>query len=199
MTFSSLLYGQDNNFYMPDSLAVVKLSYETLDSNAINTAQPWINMHLRTIVCLNTDEGVKLAYYTTDKNRWRAFLLPFSRWTNNFDTCNLDKIGQPEIVIKGVIAEYGSRGGTVIAGMVIINIDSIPTQIFNVLYGCLQESFGDMTQNGETTSFQRTINIENRAIVISPLDKRKYPFSQCRLTEIPTGTYRMTGGQIRRK
>jgi hypothetical protein len=132
-------------------------------------------------------------------------LLPFNRTTNNFSLVNLDKKGQAELIIKGEISDYGSGGGWGVKGMIIINIDSIPTQIFRILYGCWEDSFGDRKNNGEGSYFnlyEREIRITDNSIIIGSLDKTQYTdylINGCGLTEIPSGTYIMKAGQIRKK
>ncbi len=203
LTLTTVVYAQNSDLDMPDSLATVKLEYETLDSIAITMLNnPSRNIHFPNIVSYDSDDGVKLAYYTVDKNKWTAILLPFSRTTNDFSLVNLDKKGQAELIIKGENACYGSGGGTGIKGMLILNIDSIPTQIFKIYYGCWEESFGDRTNNGEgryIKQYDRGIKITNNSIIIGSLDKRDHPFDDCKLTEIQSGTYFMKSGQIQRK
>ena len=200
-------YYQENEV-APDSLTVIKLEYEILDSATITMfGGPLRNIHFPNIVSyeiMSYESGreIKLAYYTVDKNKWTAVSLPFNRTTNNFNLVNLDNKGQPELIVKGVVEQYGSGGGTGIRGMVILNIDSIPTQIFKIHYGCWIESFGDRHNNGEGRFFkehEREIKITDNSIIIGSLDKKQYPFYECRLTEIPSGTYIMEAGQIRKK
>ncbi|MDR0800941.1 hypothetical protein [Fluviicola sp.] len=198
LALTTVVYGQDSDFDMPDSLAVVKLEYETLDSAAITALLPLTNIHFPNIVCYPSEDGIKIAYYTVDRNKWTAFLLPFSQWTNDFNLVNLDQKGQPELVVKGVIADYGSHGGSGLELMFIINIDSIPTQIFKVSYGCWEEMFGDINTNGWIKGYDRKIRITDNSIIIGSLDKKYQPFHWCGLTEIPGGTYMMDAGQIKK-
>jgi hypothetical protein len=195
------LFGQGSDFESPDSLATVKLDFDILDSNAIKATNPLINIHFRNIVSFYSKDGIKLAYCTTDKNKWTAFLLPFSERTNDFSIYNLDKKGQVEIIVRGQILNYGSGGGTGDEWVMIYNIDSVPTQIFKVHYGCFEESFGD--KNGKaafTKGYTRQIKITDTTITISTLDKKKYPRdTDCALTNIPSGTYIMDRGQIKKK
>lgn len=197
------LCGQDNEFLSPDSLATVTLDFETLDSNAINSKQQLINIHYRNIVSYYSEDGIKMAYYTTDKNKWTAFLLPFSERTNNFDTNNLDKKRNYEIIVRGEILNYGSGGGTGEKWITIYNIDSIPTQILKLNYGCYEESFGDKNNNGEGAfynGYTRKIKFYNETIIISPIDKKKYlKYTDCVMTNIPSGTYIMDRGRIKKK
>jgi hypothetical protein len=203
LTLTTVAYGQDNDQVESVSLSIVKLEYEILDSAAIKTTNPLINIHFPNIVSYYSQDGIKLAYYTTDKNRWTSFLLPFSEQTNDFDLVNLDKKGQSELIVKGDIITYGSGGGTGIKGMLIINIDSVPTQIFKIYYSCWEESFGDKNNNGAgayTNSYTRQIKITETTIIISPLDKKKYPAeTDCSLTNIPSGPYVLVSGRIRKK
>jgi hypothetical protein len=197
------LFGQGIDFESPDSLATVKLDFDILDSNAIKATNPLINIHFRNIVSYYSKDGIKLAYCTTDKNKWTAFLLPFSERTNDFSTYNLDKKGQVEIIVRGQILNYGSGGGTGDEWVMIYNIDSVPTQIFKVHYGCFEESFGDKNNNGKaayTKGYTRQIKITDTTITISTLDKKKYPRdTDCTLTNIPNGEYIMESGQIKKK
>jgi len=203
LTLISAVYGQDNDFDVPESLATVRLEYEILDSIAItmldNTSR---NIHFPNIVSYESEGEIKLAYFTVDKNEWTSVLLPFNRTTNNFNLINLDKKGQPELIVKGEIVEYGSGGGTGIQVMLIINIDSIPIQIFKIYYGCWKESFGDRHSNGKgryLKKYEREIKITDNSIIIDSLDKTNYPFEECGLTEIPSGIYIMEAGQIRKR
>jgi hypothetical protein len=203
LTLTTVVYGQDNYQVEPDSLSIVKLEFEILDSAAIKMTNPLVNIHFPNIISYHSQEGIKLAYYTTDKNRWTSFLLPFSEQTNDFDLVNLDKKGHSELIVKGDVLTYGSGGGTGIKGMLIINIDSIPTQIFKIYYSCWEESFGDKNNNGAgayINSYTRQIKITETTIIIAPLDKKKYPAeTDCSLTNIPNGIYIMDSGRIRKK
>jgi len=195
-------YKESSDFGTPDSFATVKLEYETLDSTTIIALNPRRNIHFPNIVSYESEGEIKLAYFTIDKNEWTSVFLPFNSTTNNFNLVNLDKKGQAELIIEGEIANYGSGGGTGIRGMVIINIDSIPTQIFKIYYGCWIESFGDRHNNGEGRFFkeyEREIIITDNSIIIGSLDKKEYPFYECELTKIPSGIYIMEAGQIRKK
>ena len=197
------LFGQGVDFESPDSLATVKLDFDILDSNAIKATNPLININFRNIVSYYSKDGIKLAYCTTDKNKWITFLLPFSERTNDFSTYNLDKKGQVEIIVRGQILNYGSGGGIGDEWVMIYNIDSVPTQIFKVHYGCFEESLGDRNKNGEgayKNGCTRQIKLTDTTIIISPLNKNKYPAgTDCTLTNIPSGKYIMESGQIKKK
>ena len=202
LALTTVVYGQDNDSNMPDSLMTVKLEYEILDSISIKATNPLINIHFPNIVSYYSKDGINLAYYTTNKNQWTSVLLPFSERTNDFNLVNLDKKGQPELIVRGDILTYGSGGGTGIKGMLILNIDSVPTQVFKIYYSCWEESFGDKTKNGEgayTKLYERKIKITGSSIIVAPLDKKQFPFDSCGLTEIPSGTYIMDNGKIRKK
>lgn len=202
LTLVTYVYGQNSELETPDSLSAIKLDFEILDSNAINRKQPLRNILFPNIVTYHSEDGVKLAYYTTDNNKWTSFFLPFSDLTNDFDLVNLDRSGQPELIVIGEDKNYGSGGGTGVTGIVILNVDSIPIQIFKVYYSCFEESFGDRQNYGEGNYFkkyERYLRIKANGIIILPLEKDKYPFSECNLTEIPPGIYVMDNGKIIKK
>ena len=136
-----MVFGQNEEFLQADSLAIIQLKFNTLDSNGIKAMKP-VKCPIKSIVFFGSQDGINIGYYTSDSNKWTTFLSPFTRFPFEVDTINLDRKGYYEIVTRGDIAEYGSGGGTNISSMVIINIDSIPTQLFEVNYGIMLESFG---------------------------------------------------------
>ena len=68
LTLTTAGYGQDSDVSLPDSLETIKLEYKTLDSTAIKAKAPLINIHFRNIVTYHSEDGVMLAYCTTDRN-----------------------------------------------------------------------------------------------------------------------------------
>jgi len=201
-------FGQSDNFVdysKPDSLSTVKLDFEFLDSNSIKSLNPKIEKKYRNIATYDSQDGGKrLAYYTIDKNKWISFSLTFHNHENEFSLngdniiklVNIDKKGQPELIIDGGDFSYGAGGNSGIGWLIIINIDSIPTQIFKVSYYCATESFGDTNNKNE---YERKIDISESGIVIAPLKKLNDDMLFCELTNILSGTYHLTNGKIRRK
>ena len=203
LAWTTAAYGQHKNRGVADSLEALKMEYETLDFAAIKAHNPLINVHFRNVVTYQDKAGkIRLAYYTTDKNKWISVSMPFSERTNDFNLVNIDGKGQPELIVRGEYRKYGSGGGTGEKQMLILNIDGDPVQIFNVFYGCWEESFGDRENNGAGgyyNKYERAIAVSEKGILISPLEKRKYPESGCDLTEIPAGNYVYENGQIKKK
>jgi hypothetical protein len=199
------VFGQDTDFDQADSLARIEFSYETLDSNAVRLLNKKININTRSFFDYysGSSSRTRLAYCTNNKNKWTSILLPFENVTlTEFKQINIDKKGLAELEIKGASQDYGSGGGTGIRWLIIINIDSVPTQILKIFYGCWDESFGDRENNGQGhyyKEYERKITVSENGIIISPLNKKKYPFEECGLTEIPSGTYILNGGEIRKK
>jgi len=201
LILASCLSGQDI-LEQPDSLAVIKLEYEILDSNSLKAKDPLINTRKRNVVTYYSDEGIRLAYYIKDPDKWISVLLPYDERTNNFNFINLDKKGQPELIVKGDIRNYGTGCGTGLNWMIILNIDSIPTQIFKINFGCWDECFGDRNNEGEGgfyNSYERNILLSKKGILISPISEKIDDVNHCELTEIPAGLYIMKDGKIELK
>lgn len=196
---TTILFVQDNDF-SSGSFTIVKLDYELLDTTTFKS-KIIIDKQYPNIVSYFSDNGLKIAYCSTNKNKLTSVFLKFDERTDSFKVVNFDKKGQPEIILYGQTLQYGSGGGTALKWLMIINIDSVPTQIFKINYGLLFEDFGDKTKNGEgaySKLYERQIKINKTSIIISPLDEKNHP-CDTKLTEIPNGTYIMKNGRIRKK
>ncbi|MFK7907451.1 MAG: hypothetical protein AB8B69_20110 [Chitinophagales bacterium] len=201
LIFTNFVSAQINTDYnFADSLSVIELEYEVLDSNVIVNKNLLINHGYCNLVTYY-DKGVKLAYYRATTNDWISIALPFSERTSDFELIDFDKNQQPEIIVRGEILLYGTGGGIGRKGMLIFNTDGVPKKIFEIYYGCWEESFGDRNNNGQGyyyNDFERDIKILNTSIIISSFDKKKLPYYECEdeLTKIPNGAYIMQEGEF---
>lgn len=198
-TFLSFsVFAQDEKNVTADSLSPISLEYELLDSSAVR----------RTFACsipkkfsFNREgDHVTLIYSKKYRNSWIVIRLPFSATSISGELINLDQRGEPELIVCGEIIEYGSGGGTRKKYMMIINFDTDPTQLFNIVYGFTEESFGDRLNNGEGAYYnvyERKITRIENFISIEPIDEDYLNlFSDFPLTQIPAGNYIMKKGEI---
>ena len=203
LIFSTILYGQDNDFVKPDSLAQIKIDYEVWGSTTMKQLSDGIIIDKKfpnVRKYFASERGFNIVYPSKDTSKW--FALHFYNFSSNIQLINLDNQGQPELIVKSADYSYGSGGGTKSEWIVVINLDSVPTQILKIYYGCYIEDYGDKTKNGQGASselYERQIKIKKTSIIISPLDKKKYPYNSCSMTEIPSGTYIMENGRILKK
>ncbi|HSY61662.1 MAG TPA: hypothetical protein VK796_07280 [Cytophaga sp.] len=191
-------FAQDEENMAADSLSNIRLEYELLDSAAVR----------RQLACRipekfsfnKKEDHIILIYSKKDRNLWIVVYLPFAARHISGSLINLDYRGEPELIIYGEIDEYGSGGGTGKKCMMIINFDNEPTQLFNVFYGCTEESFGDKLKDGEGAYYniyERKITITSNVISVEPIDEKFLStFSDCLLTQIPAGNYVMKKGKI---
>lgn len=202
LCFVVVVYGQEPEPNKPDSLTPIKLEYKLADSAEVWERAPLINIHFPYLVSYSNANGTILAYSNNNGKQWVCFPLPFTEPTNNFRLINLDGKGKPELIVTGEVLNYGSGGGSGLTGMVIINVDSVPTQLFKVFYGCRVESFGDRNQDGAgayTLVCERHITIPNRKIIVGAMPKPSKELMEegdCYLTALPKGTYVMKKGRI---
>jgi hypothetical protein len=176
-----------------DSLEVIELACDTLSSEIIKAKHIVNNPHYPDVVTYNSDDGIYLSYYLPGKNQWLSILTPFNNETIDIQIINLDGKGKPEIVIKGAIANYGGHGGATDYLMMILNIDTTPKQIFNIIYGGSIETFGDATHKTILETYKRNIKISSQGIYISPLSKKSITGNE---TNIRSGKYIMKNGMI---
>ena len=188
LTFSTVLHGQS------DSLSIVKLNYTIEKMNFIDKEMPIATFDALTNV---------LEYYTGQGNNWISFKIPidFIPFSVYHYPRNLDMIGKPEIIVTGEIKTQINKGDLIRKALLIFNIDSIPTQIFKVYYGCYVTSISDTTKIDKEMiiKYERDIQFTDSSFVVAPLDKKKYSCKDCMLTDISDGTYIMINGQIRKK
>jgi hypothetical protein len=197
---NTFVYAQDRSAELePDSLAVIELEFETLTAADIKSKSPVVNTNLHNVVTYQTEDGSILSYYIADKNKWISVVLPFGLNISDVKFINLDKKGSPELIIKGGLYEYGTGGGMQELVMIILTINNIPKQIFKVSYGYVDESFGDKSKDGEGgyyRVYERKISVTEHGVIILPNIKRMPSF--VRLTKIPSGTYAMKNGLLRK-
>jgi hypothetical protein len=206
---TTTISGRTNNS-IPDSLKVIKLPYTILDSSAIEgiTGPSYVNGY-----CVHSCKdyayflhGGGITYRTSDRNRWTSIYFPtlidsffsIDNAVTDVKFINLDKKGQPEIIIYGDIARWIPQIDDSLAMkrnkvMLIINIDSVPTLLFNVYYGWTDETKTSYKQ------YERKIEIKGNVIIISKQESNPCPFTKCKLTQIPSGSYIMKSGQIIKK
>lgn len=189
---AALVFGQNN--ISGDSLAVIKLEYstETFDYNLL-LSSPSANKRPTVLYTLATN---KFEYSTGQNNLWISFKVPanFDPLSTSHWSCDIDNKGKPEIIISGDIKKCNSIEKV----LFIFNIDSIPQQIFKVVYACEKIEATTTEKITEDTTALRIINVTSDNISISPFDKKQHSFECCRLTEIPEGIYKMKNGRIRK-
>jgi hypothetical protein len=222
-------FGQDYFYDTNDSLKLIKLRYQMLDSNALKRkiglshlyGIKWANVH--------SDTSFQFAYRTDDKNLWTMISLPsfhfnFNIWgdveVSSLKWINIDRKGNPELVVWGycnlnVIYK--------VKWLKIISIDKVPAQIFSIFYGLdrhYHESFyvDDSTGatreivhvNSDSTWYEAGIDVSEEGITIngdlSELDYKSLREQEndmlpdsCRLTKIPSGRYVLRRGRIKRE
>jgi hypothetical protein len=194
------IFAQNEDAIHADSLSQVKLEYELLDSSSVR----------RKLACRIPDkfsfnkqgDYVTLIYRKKDRNLWFVIYLPFTATSSiNGSLINLDYRGESELIIEGEILEYAGGGGMGKKCMMIVNFDKEPTQLFNVFYGCKEESFGN-NLDGEGAYYnvyERKITIASNVISIEPINETlltDFDFANCSLTQIPAGNYVMKKGKI---
>jgi hypothetical protein len=215
LLLSISVFGQfDNEYDTTDSLKTVPLDYEVIDSTAVrhllkyteNIRRNWFNI---------LEPKRKLIYYTNNKNQWTLVSLPFESayWSvSDLEEINIDRKGKPEIILKGY---YQVDYQISVLWLKILKIDSAPTQVFNIFYGCQQtysetirltDSIeGDMIVHPpahEELLYMRDISISENGIIISPdpLEDGGEPLPDvCRLTKIPSGKYILKDGRIQKR
>lgn len=200
VVFSQTTIAEDTN-----CLAVVKLKYQILDFNTVKAIEFTLtNSKYNNIISYKSKEHVLIAYYTSDKNKWMCFEVPFSEETNDFEFfCPASNKGNL-LVIKGVMSqsEYHGRSEhrTHNNIVLVINIDNEPTLVFKAIYGCDEAEIpydGAKEIEYSFHTYQRKINVTHTEITISSPDN-KVPFSEtCRLSDITDGTYIFEGMGLR--
>lgn len=187
------------------SLDVIPLEYEMLDSNQVKAIGILKNLNdpcnFFTYPSPSDPSKSRIAYFTTDKNKWTSALLSVSYLKSvTFYQINLDKKEQEEIVVKGEIVSGCSQGTYNEDVLMIINIDNSPKQIFGVYYACSSLYFGELKSGEERNSrCEREIKISEDGIIVSPFLKNKKPFGSCVMAQLPDGSYSMKDGKIKIK
>jgi hypothetical protein len=176
-----------------DSLEIIELACDTLSSTVLKTKHIAANPRYPGVVTYNSDDGVYLSYYVSDKNQWLSILTPFTSETSDVQIINLDGKGKPEIIVMGEIASYGGHGGTTDFLMMVLNIDNAPKQIFKIIYGGSIEIFGDVKHKTILETYKRSVRISSQGIYISPLSKKSITGNE---TNIKSGKYIMQNGVI---
>lgn len=126
------------------------------------------------------------------------------------DTVNLDSANEVELILQAKGCNYGSGGGSCDAYFMILNTDSIPTFLFNEHYLCAFEGFSRSYGNDEERTpytyeiTERKIRIEERSIIVEEVISEATEngvevtaYSDCGLTQIPNGRYRMVEGKVK--
>jgi len=206
LVLTNTLFGQEINKADSNSLATVKLKYQILDSNTVKLiAFQLTNSKYTNILSYKSKGQVRLAYFTTDKDRWTSIALPFSEETNDFSFINLGSKESSALVVKGMVTKSEKRGRSEHRShtyvMLIININSAPIQIFKVNYGCDETEIpydGANKNNYNYNKYERKIEVTDKELILSSPDKKAYSFENCNITEIPDGTYTYDGVKYKR-
>lgn len=186
---------QENINPLENHLALFKL----IDSNYINTNAYKIDRKYEKIAIRKEPNKINVAFYTNDKNKWCNVYLEEYQFTVDYKLVDFDKNNFPELVYYWQEFNYGPDGGNSIDCISVIKLDSIPIQIFKMVMGCNDESFGDKSKNGEGAYYNtyiRGVKVLRDMLIIDENDKKKYPFEKCPITTIPSGTYKMIQGQF---
>ena len=202
-----------NNFFDDNNpFEIRQINFTILDSNKIKKVVKNINILKTNIICYRGsfwEDTIIIAYSFKDKNKWVSFNTPFHDITYDYKLINIDKKGQPEIVVNGTIIyddwPYGERRNDAI---LIYQIDSIPTQILKLFYRCSEFNVGDRNNKGEGASdyaSERKVKIENGVLIVEKyvpniLDSNGQTLmDDCHITSIEEGTYKLINGQFKRK
>jgi hypothetical protein len=158
---------------------------------------------------LINNAGSELYFKKDFSDYWYGFHLDWNHV--KLDTVNLDRQGKAEILLNCEGCSYGKGGGSCEGAFIVINIDSIPMQLMNVIVYCRVEQFSRFYGNdtipceGFYEEYRRKISFNDNSITIYPNDvKRIRAFEDkvggmsCGLTPIPSGQYKLIEGQLRK-
>jgi hypothetical protein len=214
--FTITLYAQDDgdNFLLREIQHIVTepeiMSFEIVDTSVIAhdyhdqvygrvNGKPIMlfNFKLSAGIC---GEGAGLAYQITPDS-FLSLQIPFNH-VGALDTVYLDKKTKA-LAIYGSISCYGSGGGVINDGFMIVSIADTPLLLFQVFDGCGTEIFGHGISPQEaddaTFSYSRKIKVDGPDIIIYPNTKELIRLNKekgtCAITKIASGTYRYTNGK----
>jgi hypothetical protein len=180
--------GQYYDYDTTDSLKVIKLRYQTLDSNTLKRKLGWNELYNPTWLNIRGDTSFQLAYRTDNKNLWTMVSLPsfdhelFRYWqvhVSDFDWINIDRKGKPEVVLRG---DCKVGWNYAVKWLKVISIEKMPVQIFSIFYGCNDRHDETVSLNDgspedslgvkahimiDTTLFERDVDVSENGIVIS--------------------------------
>jgi len=202
LLFTITAFSQDNLVAGSDSLL---LNFQIMDSSHVKLLNKYINIDTCTFFFASPAQS-QVAYSLDKKKKdWMVVSLTGDD-ADPEEIAEIKKIstgirGKSILVVEGVSRSYGTGGGTGIYWLEMITMDSIPARIFNITYGCWDESFGDRNNNGEgsyTDEVKREIIVLKNGIKISPsVDKRAVPNGFV-LTDLAGGTYLFKKGHLRK-
>ena len=204
LVLSITVLGQSSGLKKVDCLEIIKLKFQFLDSNVVKAIEyPLTNSKFQNILSYSSKNHIRLAYFTTNRNKWISFELPFSEETNDFKFINIE--GKSKLIVKGMVGNSENRGRSVHKTnkymMLILNIDKEPTQILKVIYGCDEaEIANDGAKNAPSYfhKYERKIEVNENGLIITTPDKKEYSFEGCVLSEIEDGTYIFEGTGIKK-
>lgn len=187
---------------VPDSLAVVPLAYQVLDSQQV-AALISEYMDINNLMSFNYSKG-GLHYFAFRRgniNNWLSFEVPYEDDCNisDVDRANLGTKGEEQWIIKGECRNYGGGGGTGTKWLIMVNIDTVPKRVLKIIYGCFEESFGDRQNEGEGRYYienARRVAVIEDAIAIGIIDREDPAFDNCELTNLPSGFYTLQSGRM---
>lgn len=179
--------------------SIIQFEYSIIDTAHLKNSSMLRNIKVSDVISYNDTLGAggsRIAFKRG--NKWLSFNTGKDK-TNDFRWINLDDKGAAELILKGIDLKYGSGGGCGFKWIKIINVDSIPTQLFDLTYGCFCEDFPkNESSNGYGCGYERKILFKKRSFTIGsvPLGSEK---CQCALLPSWEGTLLIKNGRIVRK
>lgn len=153
----------------------------------------------------DTWEPNPVSLYLDLKNQGWVFVSIGEYNRVKMDTINLDKKGNPEIILNCLLESRGSGSSSAEAIIMIIARDSVPRCLLTVNNYCMFETFPRVYDTYSVSECyyeaSRDVKFSRQTIRISPAIKSKNKTSGdcgCDLGIIPPGYYRLINGKIRR-
>ena len=207
LLFATVVFSQNKIAEDTNCLAVVKLKYKILDSNAIKAIEfSMINIEYINILSYISKEHTYVAYYNGDKNKWISFQVPFTEVTNDFEFVYPASNKGNLLIVKGMKTKSEIRGRSEYRvhnnKMLIINIDKEPTLIFEATYGCdaaVIPSDGANKANYSYDKYERKMNLTDFGLIISTPVNNGTPPEGCKISDIADGTYLFDGVELKKK
>ncbi|PJA08704.1 MAG: hypothetical protein COX70_03025 [Flavobacteriales bacterium CG_4_10_14_0_2_um_filter_32_8] len=149
---------------------------------------------------LFNDALLQFSYVTDIDTIWNNFIVPinFISFTSTA-SINLDNIGREELLIKGLVKFNNGIDTTIQKVLLVFNIDSIPTQICKIIYGCIPLTlYNEATYSIWDDDENCSSSIVMDGLVISIEKKNKNSERLCCDSNfIVAGKYIMESGQIK--
>jgi hypothetical protein len=137
-------------------------------------------------------------YDTKNNSIWNKFKMPidFIPGSQSSAAIDLDSLGEKEFIINGLVKSYLDKDSVVQKVILIFDINSKPTLIFRLIYGCIPLNIYDKTNYTvwETTkNCDMNVEIDKNSIRIS---NSILHLGCCNQNRIENGFYVMKDGQI---